>query len=51
MIQSFLSNKLPEIKKLLKAHKVTKAYIFGSACTESFNDKSDIDLLIMRIKS
>jgi uncharacterized protein len=28
------------------AHNVESLFVFGSACTDSFNDKSDIDLLI-----
>jgi predicted nucleotidyltransferase len=45
-MQSFLSNKLPELKRILQAHKVKRAYAFGSVCTGNFNPESDIDLLV-----
>ena len=38
--------KLPEVKRLLKEHKVKRAYAFGSVCTDNFKENSDIDLLI-----
>ena len=41
-----LKSKLPEIKTLFKKYKVKRAFAFGSVCTPSFNDKSDIDFLI-----
>ncbi|MBF0516449.1 MAG: nucleotidyltransferase domain-containing protein [Nitrospirae bacterium] len=34
------------MQELLKIKNVEKAYIFGSACTDKFNDNSDIDILI-----
>ncbi|PSJ71967.1 nucleotidyltransferase [Sphingobacteriales bacterium UPWRP_1] len=46
MLQSFLETYLPQITALLHEHKVTKAYVFGSAVTPAFNEHSDIDLLI-----
>ena len=46
MINSFLLDKLPEIKKLLLSHRVKSAYAFGSVCTKNFNEHSDVDLLI-----
>lgn len=45
MFSKLIKNK-KELIALLKEHKVTKAYIFGSAVTDKFNDKSDIDFLI-----
>lgn len=41
-IQAFL----PQIVTLLKDHKVKRAYLFGSVCTDRFNNDSDVDLLI-----
>jgi uncharacterized protein len=35
-----------KIKMLCKAHNVKALYAFGSVCTDRFNDRSDIDLLI-----
>ena len=34
------------INKLCKKHKVNKLYVFGSALTNHFNKKSDIDFLV-----
>lgn len=34
------------IKKLCETHNVEKLYLFGSATTSSFNEKSDIDFLV-----
>ena len=46
MIHLLLQNKLPEVKKIFREHKVKKAYAFGSVCTDRFNKNSDIDFLI-----
>ena len=46
MIHLLLQNKLAEVKKILREHKVKKAYAFGSVCTDRFNKNSDIDFLI-----
>jgi len=35
-----------KVKELCKKHQVEKLYLFGSATNESFNQKSDIDLLV-----
>ncbi len=45
-MQSIVTERLDELTRLLKAHKVKRAYAFGSVCTDKFNEKSDIDLLI-----
>ena len=45
-MQSLLANNLSQISNVLKAHKVRRAYAFGSVCTDRFTDDSDIDLLI-----
>ena len=34
------------IKKLCETHNVEKLYLFGSATTTTFNEKSDIDFLV-----
>jgi predicted nucleotidyltransferase len=34
------------IKKLCETHNVEKLYLFGSATTATFNEKSDIDFLV-----
>jgi hypothetical protein len=46
MLQPILKNNLSEVTRILKNHKVKRAYAFGSVCTEHFDDNSDIDLLI-----
>jgi uncharacterized protein len=46
MVAQLLKEKLPEVIQTLKTHRVRKAYAFGSVCTDKFNSKSDIDLLI-----
>ena len=32
--------------ELFKKHKVKTAYAFGSVCSDTFNDESDVDLLV-----
>ncbi|MBF0486958.1 MAG: nucleotidyltransferase domain-containing protein [Nitrospirae bacterium] len=46
MINKIITHKLDKIKELLKRNKVKKAYVFGSACTDKFNETSDVDILI-----
>ncbi len=41
-----LLDKIEELKQLCKKYDVSTMYAFGSVCTEKFNEKSDIDLLI-----
>ncbi len=45
-MDKFLLNKLEEVKASMKAHHVKNAYAFGSVCSNGFNEKSDIDLLV-----
>ncbi|WP_372773210.1 nucleotidyltransferase family protein [Mangrovibacterium sp.] len=45
-MQEFIQNKLEDLKKLCEYYDVRTLYVFGSACTEKFNDRSDIDILI-----
>lgn len=35
-----------DIQRLCKQNQVKSLYVFGSVLTESFNEKSDIDLLV-----
>lgn len=46
MVHSFIENKLAELSSIFKKHKIKKAYVFGSACTDAFDDASDVDFLI-----
>jgi predicted nucleotidyltransferase len=43
---SIISSNINEIRQLFKAHKIEKAYIFGSAVTGDFNENSDLDFLV-----
>ncbi len=45
-MQAILKNNLEELTRILKSHRITKAYAFGSVCTDDFNDESDVDLII-----
>jgi uncharacterized protein len=46
MIHQDVQIKLPDIIATLKKHRVEKAYLFGSVCTELFSANSDVDFLI-----
>jgi predicted nucleotidyltransferase len=46
MLHSEIKKRLDDIRKLMIAKKIKHAYLFGSACTESFGKNSDIDILI-----
>ena len=41
-----LASYTPEISQLCKTHKVKSLYAFGSVLTDSFNNESDIDLIV-----
>ena len=43
---SIVQSHIDQIQKLCSSHEVDKLYLFGSAGTESFNESSDIDLLV-----
>jgi len=45
-MNSIISSNINEIKQLFKAHKIEKAYVFGSVVTNDFNEKSDLDFLV-----
>jgi uncharacterized protein len=45
-MQALISDNLDKIRTLCLAHNVKTLFAFGSVCTDKFNDKSDIDLLI-----
>lgn len=45
-MNSIVYDKIDELKKLCILYNVKTMYVFGSVCTEEFNDNSDIDLLI-----
>ena len=41
-----LENKLDDIAKLCKSHRVSKLFVFGSVLKVSFSEDSDIDLIV-----
>ncbi|MFV8270822.1 nucleotidyltransferase family protein [Flavobacterium sp. GT2N3] len=43
---NLISQNKETIKNLCETHNVEKLYLFGSATTSSFNEKSDIDFLV-----
>ncbi len=45
-MQSLIENKLDELKKICETYDVKKLYVFGSACTDNFNESSDVDILV-----
>lgn len=45
-MHSILTENLDQIKELCTKFKVQSLYAFGSVCTDSFHESSDIDLLI-----
>mgnify|MGYP005845689577 FL=1 len=46
IMQQLIKDKLEDLKKLCQDYDLKTMYIFGSVCTNEFNDESDIDLLI-----
>jgi predicted nucleotidyltransferase len=46
MINASLQPQLPLILSLFEKHKVKDAYLFGSALTDRFDEKSDVDFLV-----
>jgi predicted nucleotidyltransferase len=45
MLASIITDNINQIKALCEQHKVKELYVFGSATTDRFNEKSDIDFL------
>ena len=45
-MQKIILNRINDIKKICKELKIKKFYVFGSATSDNFNNKSDIDILI-----
>lgn len=41
-----IDNNIDNLKNLCVLHNVEKMYLFGSSLNSSFNEKSDIDLLV-----
>lgn len=45
-MQKIISEKRDKLEGLCKTYDVKTMYVFGSACSDRFNDDSDIDILI-----
>ena len=45
-MNDIIKNNKIDIHNLCKKYQVKKLYVFGSVCSEKFDDKSDIDFLI-----
>jgi predicted nucleotidyltransferase len=41
-----LERKIDDIARLCRLYKVSKLFVFGSVLRETFNDESDIDLIV-----
>ena len=41
-----ISERIEDLKNLCDTYNVKSMYVFGSVCTDNFNDQSDIDFLI-----
>jgi predicted nucleotidyltransferase len=46
MLAPIITNNLPEIKDICQKHHVKELYVFGSAVSDKFNEKSDVDFVI-----
>jgi predicted nucleotidyltransferase len=45
-MNNITTKKLTELKNLCDLYNVKSMHVFGSVCTDNFNDNSDIDILI-----
>jgi uncharacterized protein len=45
-MNKIVSDKLEDLKRLCVTYNVKTMYVFGSVCTDNFNENSDIDILI-----
>ena len=45
-MNSIIKDNLKELTQLCLTYKVELMYVFGSVCTDKFNEKSDLDFLI-----
>jgi len=46
MLAPIITKNINEIKTLCQEHKVKELYVFGSAVSDRFDEKSDVDLLV-----
>ena len=45
-MDKIVTDRIDELKRLCDTYNVKSMYVFGSVCTDKFNDNSDIDILI-----
>jgi predicted nucleotidyltransferase len=45
-MNKIITDNIQVITELCRRYDVNKMYLFGSVCSDKFNDKSDIDILI-----
>ncbi len=45
-MQVVIQDKLPEIQQLMRLYGVERAYLFGSAATNTMQEDSDIDFIV-----
>lgn len=46
MFNPLIQNKLNDINRLMKQYHIKRAYLFGSSVKDTFNETSDIDVLV-----
>ena len=45
-MNKIIADKIDELRRLCHEYHVKSMHVFGSVCTDKFNDNSDIDILI-----
>jgi predicted nucleotidyltransferase len=46
MVERILNERLPDIRRIAKAHGITRVRVFGSQASGAAGDMSDLDLLV-----
>lgn len=46
IMQPILTQNINIVKEICQKHNVKRLYVFGSVCTEKFNEYSDIDFIV-----
>jgi predicted nucleotidyltransferase len=46
-MNKIVTDRIEELRQLCKDYNVKSMYAFGAVCTDSFNDNSDIDFMII----
>jgi len=45
-MNSIVTDKLPQVAQICRKYRVVTMYLFGSVTTGTFNEKSDIDVMV-----